>query len=217
MAVEPALLEAWLAGRSGARGLPAPHAERGGYRVETASEKEIRRWVFPSALPAIRDLCAEIEGPCQPVKLCGEVRDLELLVPPGWSVAGGSAFMIADLAIEAAPLPADYVRFVRRDGAIVSGEIRTARGELAASGFAAETADAFVYDRIETDPAHRRIGLGRAVMGLLSECREVRSLPQLLVATREGERLYSALGWRSLSPYSTAVIPDECPASNRRA
>ncbi|WP_404969369.1 GNAT family N-acetyltransferase [Sphingomonas sp. PP-CC-1A-547] len=81
-------------------------------------------------------------------------------------------------------------------------------GALAASGYAAETNSVFVYDRIITEPAHRRRGLGRALMQTLHDARQSANSRELLVATEDGRALYSALGWETISPYSTASIAE---------
>jgi predicted GNAT family N-acyltransferase len=80
-------------------------------------------------------------------------------------------------------------------------------GRLAASGYAAETSEAFIYDRIVTDAYHRRKGLGHAVMATLRSAKRNSANPELLVATEDGKALYSTLGWRIVSPYSTAAVP----------
>jgi hypothetical protein len=41
-------------------------------------------------------------------------------------------------------------------------------------------------------------------MMALRTTREKRDSAELLVATEEGRALYSALGWKTISPYSTA-------------
>ncbi|WP_420833425.1 GNAT family N-acetyltransferase [Sphingomonas pollutisoli] len=79
-------------------------------------------------------------------------------------------------------------------------------GTIAASGYAAETQGVFIYDRIITEPAHRRRGLGQALMIALRATRKQPDSPELLVATEEGRALYSTLGWETISPYSTASI-----------
>lgn len=89
---------------------------------------------------------------------------------------------------------------------VLEARVFTDAGALAASGYAAETNDVFVYDRIITDPDHRRRGLGRALMLTLHDARHNLSATELLVATEDGRTLYSALGWTTISPYSTASI-----------
>ena len=81
-------------------------------------------------------------------------------------------------------------------------------GDLAASGSAAETADVFIYDRIETAQDHRRKGLGVAVMTALGTARKSTATPQLLVATGDGRSLYANLGWTVLAPFAAATIPE---------
>lgn len=211
MAVDSGLVRSWLAARSLARGLPEPVADHGGFRVDTGSEKELRRWVFGSPVAGIAQIAAGVSGPRQPIKLCGSPIELQAAVPSGWAVTGGSAFMAFDGEAGAAQLPAGYSASSSGNGGVTKVEIRDSAGALAASGYAAEAADAFVFDRIETEPLHRRRGLGRSVMALLSAARKSPSAIGLLVATEEGQRLYSALGWRTVSPYSTAFIPEVFP------
>ncbi len=102
--------------------------------------------------------------------------------------------------------PPRYTIEVKRTGMVSEARIFTEAGALAASGYAAETNDVFVYDRIITEPDHRRRGLGRALMQTLHDTRQNPSATELLVATEEGRALYSALGWATISPYSTASI-----------
>jgi len=70
----------------------------------------------------------------------------------------------------------------------------------------AETADVFIYDRIETAQDHRRKGLGVAVMIALGTARKSLVSPQLLVATGDGRKLYANLGWTVLAPFAAATI-----------
>lgn len=208
MGVDPELVRAWLTARSIARGLPEPVADFGGFRVDTNSDKEARRWVFAGVLDGISELGRSIREPRNVVKLCGTTSELACALPAGWVVEGGRWFMELE-GSPAAPgaLPSGYRVATSRNGSVATVEIATDSGELAASGHAAETPDAFIYDRIVTEVGHRRRGLGRGVMAALGSCRQSPSARQLLVATTEGEKLYAKLGWRTLSPYSTAYLP----------
>ena len=80
-------------------------------------------------------------------------------------------------------------------------------GELASSGYAAETDHAFIYDRIGTAGKHRRKGLGSVVMTTLQEYKRCATTPELLVASEAGRALYSTLGREALSSYATGSIP----------
>jgi GNAT superfamily N-acetyltransferase len=202
--IDPSILRAWLAARSLARGLPAPVADRGGFRVETGSAAEIRRWVFPRMEPGLRALAHAITEPRTVLKLCGEADELRSVLPDGWQLHAPSYVMQAQGVPDSRPLADGYRVEIFRTGAVVAVRIMSDTGALAASGHAAETADAFVYDRIETDAGHRRKGLGRAVMAALRSARQTTAGPDLLVATEDGRALYSTLGWKVISPYSTA-------------
>lgn len=207
MAAGRELLRAWLTARSIARGLPSPIEQFGGFRIDTNSEKEVRRWVFAEASPGIGQLARSIGEPRHFIKLCGTEGELRDGVAAPWVIQGGSWFMsFSGEPPTLPPLQAGYTLRTFRNGAVTRVEIRASDGELAAGGYGAETPEAFVYDRIETDEAHRRRGLGRFVMSALGSCRKSRHTRQLLMATAEGERLYSSLGWSKLSPYSTAFL-----------
>jgi GNAT superfamily N-acetyltransferase len=203
----PELVMSWLYARSVARSLPAPIRDRGGFRVETNSEKEVRRWVFPQLDAGIRQVGIEAALPRHFVKLCGTDADLRNQLPANWTMLPASYFMMAGAVDHPSrPLPAGYTLQRSRKDRTVSVRVNAPNGSLAASGHAAEAAGVFIYDRIETEPEHRRRGLGNAVMKALSTERSSSDAPQLLVATEIGRELYTTLGWRVLSPYATATI-----------
>ena len=104
------------------------------------------------------------------------------------------------------PLADGYAIKTKRIGTVLEARIFSETGALAASGYAVETHDVFIYDRIVTEPAHRRKGLGHALMLTLHAGRQRPDVPELLVATEDGQALYSALGWDTVSPYSTASV-----------
>jgi len=204
--VDAEMLVAWLAGRSLARGLPAPVADRGGFRVDTRSNAEVARWVFPQVGDGLRQLASEIDRPGYLLKLCGPPADLRAAVSPAWTIGAPAYFMTGTSAPPRAPLPLGYRIVVERDGAVVAARIVSDADGIAASGFAAEAGGAFVYDRIITEPAHRRRGLARALLRALHDARACSDAAALLVATQAGRGLYATLGWETLSLYSTASI-----------
>ncbi len=204
--VDPLLLKSWLSARSIARGLPQPVADYGGFRVDTHTDAEIRRWVFPQMGAGLKELARSLNEPRQFLKLCGEANELWSALPQGWELHARSYFMQASDGRAERPLADGYRTEVRRNGAVVEARIWSDTGLLAAGGYAAETQDVFIYDRIVTDPAHRRKGLGQAVMTTLRAVKQHPARPELLVATQDGEALYSTLGWRTISAYSTASI-----------
>ncbi|GGB29923.1 hypothetical protein GCM10011380_19280 [Sphingomonas metalli] len=204
MAVPDATLRAWVTGRSLARGVPAPVADRGGWRVDTGMPDEACRWIFAAACPGLSELAETIAEPGRLLKWCGTADAVAL--PARWRVEGGTWFMRSDTPPPEPHLPAGYRIDLIEERARVQVTIRTLSGDRAANGYAAETPDAFIYDRIVTEADHRRKGLGRAVMAALGATRRDRAIPQLLVATDAGRQLYATLGWSVLAPYTTAAV-----------
>jgi len=216
--LDPQLVFAWQTAHCLARGAPPPVRDRGGVRVDTGSEKEARRWVFPQLCDGLREIAREIAAPRHYLKLCGSDEELRSALPARWTLQPANCFMAAAASAPAAPasdgrvpdgrVPDGYTVQLYRTGPVAKACVIAADGELAASGYAAETAEVFVYDRIETAPAHRRKGLGVAVMGALGAARRSRVNPQLLVATDEGRALYARLGWTVLAPFAAAAIAE---------
>lgn len=206
--MEPELIAGWLRARSVARGFPLPVADHGGWRVDTQLPHELRRYVFARAEVGLRVLANEIAAPRVFLKLCGSEDELRALLPPRWQlqepryVMTGEAFEAADV-----PLARGYSLQLFRSGVTTAARIVTAAGELAASGHAAESGGFFIYDQIDTAAGHRRRGLGARLMQALRATRQSDASTQVLVATADGQALYSSLGWRTRSPYSTAHIP----------
>lgn len=208
-AIDPAILHAWLAARSVARGLPAPVADHGGFRVDTLSDGEIRRWVFSRIDPGLMALARTIRLPGYLLKACVSTDQLRGALPARWRVHAPAYFMGSGGDFVGRPLAKGYSIETETRDSVGAVRIRAATGEIAASGFMAETDEAFIYDRIVTAPDHRRKGLATAIMGALRQMKRRRDAPELLVATEDGRPLYESLGWRVLSPYSTASIDKE--------
>jgi hypothetical protein len=207
--VDPKLVFAWQAAHSLARKSPPPVHDRGGFRVDTGSEKEVKRWVFPTLCDGLYSVARDISIPRHYLKLCGTSEELRSALPARWEIQPENYFMETSTIVrETSSLPNGYRMELHQDGPVTQVHIAAPNGDLAASGSAAETMDAFVYDRIETASDHRRKGLGIAVMNALGSARKSSIGPQLLVATEDGRSLYARLGWTVIAPFATATIPD---------
>jgi GNAT superfamily N-acetyltransferase len=205
--VEPELLAGWLGARSIARGLPQPVPDHGGMRVDTGLPSEKRRYVFAGPVPRIRELALSITAPCTFIKMCGPCEQLLALVPPRWQLQPGAYLMTHSGARDAIPtLPAGYRLEVLIKYPTTAARIFAEDGCLAASGYAVEYGGVFILDRIVTETAHRRRGLGRALMAALGSTQQSSAARRVLVATDDGRALYSSLGWVVHSPYSTIAI-----------
>jgi GNAT superfamily N-acetyltransferase len=207
--VDAGLIGAWLAARSLARGLPAPVADRGGWRVDTGLPTERRRHVFPVACPGLVELGATIDEPLVMLKLAGSHEELAALLPGRWRLEPLAHVMTCSGSFgEGKPeLPRGYWMSLDRDGDRARAQITAVDGGVAASGWAAELDGVFIYDRIVTEPEHRRRGLGRALMLALQGARRASGSRQVLTATAAGRALYASLGWEVHCPWSTAAIP----------
>ncbi len=94
------------------------------------------------------------------------------------------------------PAPPSYGLEVFSEGPLEYVRILASDGTIAARGMAAIVGNDAVMHDIQTDPAHRRRGLGSVVMGALSRCAIQRgAASSLLMATAEGVHLYRKLGW----------------------
>lgn len=206
--VDPTLIFAWQAAHSVGRGSPPPVHDRGGFRVDTHSDKEVKRWVFPQLSDGLRAIAEEITATRHYLKLCGTNEELRSVLPARWEIQPANYFMTTRAAgLDARLLPDGYHMDVQHTGPVTRAFVIAPTGEVAASGCAAEANDVFVYDRIETAPEHRRKGLGIAVMSALGAARKSPSSTPLLVATDDGRSLYANLGWTVLGPIATATIP----------
>jgi len=206
MAVDTALIGRWLRARSICHGLPPPVADRGGWRLDTAQPGELRRYVFGAPCDGLRELGESIVIPRVFLKLCGSADELRSLLPPRWRLDEPRHVMVAGEWPAAASLPAGYTLRLTRVGVVTTAHVVTDDGAIAASGYAAEWGGVFIYDRIETAPMHRRRGLAACVMVALRQVRRDMHATEILVATSAGQALYTSLGWRTISPYSTALL-----------
>ncbi|MBT2746278.1 MULTISPECIES: GNAT family N-acetyltransferase [unclassified Lysobacter] len=206
--VDPNLVFAWQAAHSIARGSPPPVHDRGGFRVDTHSEKEVKRWVFPELCDGLREIANEVVAPRHYLKLCGSDEDLRSALPARWEIQPANYFMTAATTPDTKPLPDGYRMELHRAGPVARACVIAPDGIVAANGCAAETAEVFIYDRIETAQEHRRKGLGIAVMAALGTARNSLASTQLLVATEDGRGLYANLGWTVLAPFAAATLPD---------
>lgn len=196
------LISRWARGWAYARGFPRPAAVPGGVRVEVGETGRRVEWVATDDADTLAGLVDTAR--VTPEAWLSVVTESPAGVRP-WFVEAGlvandgeEALMSIQLADHASRrLPDGYRAEVDRDGGLITvtvrvGEDVAARGRIAVIG-----ADA-VADRIQTEPDHRRRGLGGAVMSLLvSAAREAGAVHGVLVASEMGEPLYAGLGWRA--------------------
>ncbi|MGW6907747.1 GNAT family N-acetyltransferase [Streptomyces sp. NPDC054940] len=106
-------------------------------------------------------------------------------------------------------LPPGYQLRTWSRGDVTRALVRDMDGAFAAHGQVAATARAgsVVFDQIETAPAHRRQGLGRAVMHTLADAAiAAGARTGVLAATIEGQGLYKSLGWTTHAPLTSVFL-----------
>jgi GNAT superfamily N-acetyltransferase len=204
---------AWIRGWALTREVDPPVAHADGFHIAVGLPRQAARYVFPHPSAAIADLGSSIAHPWVYIKACATSEQLRALLPDRWRIEELHYLMTC----EAHPfpgvgdVPTGYAMEV--DDAMAAtgrGHVRVVApdGAPAASGHVALGARLAIYDRIVTEPAHQRRGLGRAVMHALQALARAHGRHEgVLVATDQGRALYESLGWRLRSPWAGAVIP----------
>ncbi|RMB28707.1 hypothetical protein C8J47_2937 [Sphingomonas sp. PP-F2F-G114-C0414] len=72
-------------------GWPIPN--HGGFRIDTKSNAEIARWVFPKSSYSLERLARSISDPRYFLKLCGAAGDLQAALPSGGTLHAPGYFM----------------------------------------------------------------------------------------------------------------------------
>jgi hypothetical protein len=203
-----ALLRLWVQGWAATRGVLPPEAHSDGWRVEVGLPQHERRHVFPRISQALHALGETVVEPWNYLKACATADELRIALPANWHVEAQAYFMRFDGPPPPMPaLPGGYGLDVATQGRVAVVRVHAADGTLAAAGHMAVVEDAAIFDRISTDAAHRRRGLGRAVMCALDVAsRTLGARRGLLAATADGYALYRTLGWHVQSPLASGVI-----------
>ncbi|KIZ15816.1 GNAT family N-acetyltransferase [Streptomyces natalensis] len=191
----------WAVGWAVSRGTPPPVKKPWGFYIEVAGNPdEVGRHVLPEAEESwVRSAAASVSVPRTWMKMPAEPNEVEPWLSQGWVVAWGETghLMAVDLMATNPVAPKGYTATVRTTGAVTCVRVLDAQGEQAAKGQLAALGEAVVMDRVVTEEAHRRRGLGDFVMRALAD----RALEQgaalgVLGATDAGRALYETLGWK---------------------
>ena len=207
--VSPELLRIWVAGRALARATSPPRPIADGWCVHADLPQERYRYVFPAPCQVLGQLAQSIRKPHILLKVCAPASSVAHLLPPRWRVQRPGYLMETALEASKDVTALDgYELLVEHEGALLSVIVTAADGTPAASGHAALLEGHAIFDRIETQEAHRRLGLGsRVVQALGRAARDRGAHHGVLVSTPDGRALYTRLGWRLHAPFTTARIP----------
>ncbi|MEV6829194.1 GNAT family N-acetyltransferase [Amycolatopsis sp. NPDC051102] len=198
------ILGAWVRGWAVSRATPPPVSEGDGYRVDVGLPGHRVRYLLRSPA-AVASRARTVAEPGTWLKTCGSRSAVLAGLTPAWTVGETEYLMAVDGPVPPVAVPAGYSVTVTGDGPawdvlVSAGAAPAARGRVAVAGGVA------VFDKIETEPEHRRRGLGRVVMHRLGEAAGASS--SVLLASAAGRGLYSALGWRVMSDVVPADVPE---------
>lgn len=203
----PGTGRAWVAGWVVSRGSPQTVAEPWGLRVELGAPGHIARLMLLDADGvAITALAGSVTAPTTSIKGFMESEDLASLLTPDWTPDPPEVLMTAALRPAAVPVAGDYRLAVNRAGAVTYARVTTGGGSAVARGQAVVTGETCVFDQVETEPGHRRRGLGSAIMaGLTTTAIDLGAVTGILGATVQGRALYETLDWKVAGPLSSFV------------
>ncbi|WP_461086926.1 GNAT family N-acetyltransferase [Streptomyces deserti] len=200
----------WVAGWAVSRRTPRPAEKPWGFYIEVADNPdEVGRHVLPETEELlVRSAAASVSVPRTWMRMPAKPEEVEPRLTPGWVVAWEETghLMAIDLMATNPVVPEGYTATTETAGAVTCVRVLDAAGEQAATGQMAALGEAVGIDRVLTDEAHRRRGLGSVVMRMLAD----RALAEgaalgVLGATDAGRALYESLGWKKHATLAECV------------
>ena len=201
------LLEVWVAGWAGCRGYRTSTEGRfpAALRADTSGE-----WEFFASEPTDDEFAAlaakTAEAPARVLTILTNdiARYSQLAVRHGLNVTSDSqTMMIVDMETQDSEDPwlsdDDLTVSTREQNGVHYAEVRSG-DSVAASGRVFVVGETAVFDKIITEPAFQRRGLGSFIMrALAAQAFEHDVQEGLLLASADGHKLYSHLGWTTVS------------------
>ncbi|MFE1772032.1 GNAT family N-acetyltransferase [Streptomyces sp. NPDC059008] len=205
----PELVRTWAAGWAVSRATPPPSERPWGCCLDVGRPDQVARHVLPEAHEAaVRAAAASVTVPHTWLKVPMDPDGIGPWLPAGWVVDKGEAghLMAADLTATDPVAPAGYTVSLETRAGVTYVQVHSADGELAAQGQQAVLGRAAVVDRVVTQEAHRRRGLGGLVMCTLADHAAAEGATLgVLGATDEGRALYETLGWKTHAPLAACI------------
>lgn len=205
----PELVRTWASGWAISRHTPTPVAKPWGVYIEVGRPDQVGRHVLPEANElAVRAAAASVTVPHTWLKVPMDPEEVGRRLPAGWVVDKGETghLMATDLRITAPTAPEGYTATVETRDGVTRVQLRDTEGELSAQGQMAVLGRATVIDRVTTEQAHRRRGLGAFVMRTLADHAVADGATLgVLGATDEGRALYETLDWKTYAPLAACI------------
>ncbi|MCU1547079.1 MAG: N-acetyltransferase [Arthrobacter sp.] len=211
------LLEIWVAGWAGCRGYQTRKEGRfpAALRADTTHEWEY--FTHDPAESEFAELAAKTaEEPARILTvLTNDVARYTLLAQKhGLNVTSASqTMMIVDMETQDSEDPwlsDDDLKLETSSANGVHHAVVRAGEELAASGRVFVVGRTAIFDKIVTEPGYQRRGLGCFIMkSLAAQAFEYDVETGLLLASLDGQKLYSHLGWHTVSHVLMLSASDE--------
>ncbi|WP_157255954.1 GNAT family N-acetyltransferase [Pelomonas sp. Root1217] len=208
-AFDPAVAaRAWANGWAISRRTPAPVRRSGCLQISVGKPGQTTRYVLPALdRHLLQELVTET-GPGSWLKICAPRESVSPLLSHHWQVHDAEFLMCTDLMGGDASAPEGYRMQTEKVGEVAFARLIAGSGEIAAGGQVAIEGPFATFDQIVTAEAHRRKGLGRRIMTILSSIAlDLEARQGVLVATESGAALYKAMGWSLVSPVTAASYP----------
>lgn len=155
----------WIEGWTIARETPPPVEDHGGFKVDVGWPQQRTRYVFTDISPALHELATTIEEPWVFLKACVSATAMRVALPEHWVIQPPGFMMKYRRIMPGNSAPPDgYLLDAAEPRPIVIVRALTPSGALVAIGRVVRVGEFAIYDRIETNAAHRRRGLARTVM-----------------------------------------------------
>jgi GNAT superfamily N-acetyltransferase len=215
------LILRWQHGWGVARLLPVAEDVGGGLRVRSMQPGRDIEYVALDAdddLASLTRLAGLVAGEesvtwltvptTDPARAAAALADAGLIL-----LKRSELMMTAGLREHPRHLPAAPYRLLtqvdsHRGARVVTATVRHESGEVAARGTMGLSGTDAIADQIETLPAHRRKGLASVIMSALAGAAlEAGAEHGILIASEDGQRLYTTLGWQPVAAVLIATTP----------
>ncbi|MFK3984972.1 GNAT family N-acetyltransferase [Micromonospora sp. NPDC050397] len=206
----PELVTAWGQGWAVSRNTEAPTGIPGGFRVDVGLPNHRVRHVLHSCdADSLSRLGRTLTAPGTWIKACVDPAVFRAALP-NWTVDVAGYLMTARFTAGTVEPAVPYTTRIVTEGRTVVATVLDATGQVAASARLAPAGEFGTVDKVQTEPAHRRRGLGTVVMRALADHAVRQGMRTgILVATDDGRALYRALGWTVRSDMPGAYLPEE--------
>lgn len=200
------LLEVWVAGWAGCRGYETRREGRFPAALRADTTREWEFFAFDPNDSEFADLAAktaEVPARILTILTNDAARYISLAPKHGLNVTSASqTMMIVDMETQDSEDPwlsdDDLKLDTSKDNGVHHAVVHAGE-KIAASGQVFVVGHTAIFDKIVTDPAYQRRGLGSFIMkALAAKAFEHDVDSGLLLASLDGQKLYSHLGWRTV-------------------